>query len=757
MADQIFRADIPSTAADSGLSDTNLADTRRIDRAASTGLSRRSFLQGTAAAAASLVIGVHLPGKARAGAAASAEGESAAFAPNAFVRVAPDNTVTVIIKHIEFGQGPATGLSTLVAEELDADWGQMRAELAPADTEKYVNSLFGIQGTGGSTAMANSYEQMRKAGAAARAMLVQAAANRWRVNADEITVSKGTVSHGASGKSASFGDLAGEAARLEAPADPALKSPDQFNLIGTRVRKLDTLDKTNGTQVFTLDLYPENLVIATILHPPQFGATVASVGDGKARRIKGVIDVKTVPAGVAVYANNTYAALKGRKALEVTWDASKAETRSTRQMEQDYSKAAQTPGLNARNDGDVEKALAEADTVLEAEYFFPFLAHAPMETLDAVMQFKDGKVTAWLGSQIQTLDVGALSNVFGVDKSNITLYTQYAGGSFGRRAQPGGEFAAEAAEVTKAFGSDRPVKFMWTRENDIQGGRYRPLAVHKMRGGLDKDGNITGWDQQIAVQSFMKGTAFESGMFEDGIDASAVEGSQAMPYGIANLRVGQHLMENGVSTLWWRSVEHTHNAYANETFLDELLEKAGKDPVEGRLALLGDKYPRHRGVLEKVAKMADAAGPVPSGRQRGVALHKSFGSFVAQIAEVSDNGNGEPRVHKVWCAVDCGVAVNPDVIAAQMEGGIGFGIGAVLYDAITLSEGGYVEQSNFDRYRSLRINEMPDVEVAVIQSTDAPTGVGEPGTPPSGPAIANAWRRLTGKSVYRLPLVPINV
>jgi isoquinoline 1-oxidoreductase beta subunit len=300
-----------------------------------------------------------------------------------------------MIKHIEFGQGPATGLSTLVAEELDADWGQMRAELAPADTEKYVNHLFGLQGTGGSTAMANSYEQMRKAGAAARAMLVQAAANRWRVNADEITVSKGTVSHAASGKSLSFGDLAGEAAKLEAPADPKLKSPDQFNLIGTKVRKLDTLDKTNGTQIFTLDLYPENMVIATILHPPRFGATVASVDDSKARKIKGVIDVKTVPAGVAIYANNTYAALKGRKALEVTWNASKAEIRSTRQMEQDYSKAAQKPGLNARNDGDVEKALAKADTVIEAEYFFPFLAHAPMETLDAVMQFKDGNIIGW--------------------------------------------------------------------------------------------------------------------------------------------------------------------------------------------------------------------------------------------------------------------------------------------------------------------------------------------------------------------------
>ncbi|WP_148861183.1 xanthine dehydrogenase family protein molybdopterin-binding subunit [Marinobacter fonticola] len=717
---------------------------------ASNGLTRRGFLKGSAAVAASLVIGVHLPGRARADAISDA-----AFSPNAFVRIGPDSQVTVIVKHIEFGQGPVTGLSTLVAEELDADWDQMRAELAVANTEKYANKLFGLQGTGGSTAMASSYEQMRKAGAAARAVLVQAAANRWGVDAGEITVSQGTISHSASNQSAAFGDLVADAAQLEVPADPKLKSPDQFNLIGTEVRKLDTRDKTNGTQNFTLDLYPDNLVTATILHPPQFGATVASVDDSKARQVKGVIDVKTIPAGVVVYADNTYAALKGRKALNVQWETGKAEKRSTTQMEQDYSKTAAKPGLDARSEGDVEKFLASADTVVEAEYFFPFLAHAPMETLDAVVQFRDGQVTAWMGSQIQTLDMGALAGVFGVDKSNVTLYTEYAGGSFGRRAQPGGDFATEAAQVTKALGSDRPVKLMWTRENDIQGGRYRPLAVHKMRGGLDKDGTIVAWDQQIAVQSFMKGTAFESAMIKDGIDASAVAGSQELPYGIPNLRIGQHLMENGVPTLWWRSVEHTHNAYANETFLDELIERAGKDPVEARLAMLGDKHPRHSGVLRKVAELADAAGAVPEGRARGVAVHKSFGSFVAQIAEVSEDARGEPRVHRMWCAVDCGVAVNPDVIRAQMEGGIGYGIGAVLYDAITLDDQGRVEQANFDRYRSLRINEMPDVEVAIIQSTQPPTGVGEPGTPPSGPAIANAWRRLTGKSVHRLPLVPI--
>ncbi|WP_165856456.1 xanthine dehydrogenase family protein molybdopterin-binding subunit [Marinobacter sp. JSM 1782161] len=724
----------------------------RVETPQERGLTRRGFLKGSAAVATSLVIGAHLPGRAFAEAASSAA-NSGAMAPNAFVRIDPDSTVTVIVKHIEFGQGPVTGLATLVAEELDADWGQMKAELAPANTEKYTNALFGLQGTGGSTAMASSYEPMRKAGAAARAMLVQAAAKRWQVEPSAITVERGEVRHG--DHSASFGELVAEAAQVAPPSDPPLKSPDDFKLIGTQLTKLDSRDKSDGKQMFTLDRYPEQLVVATILHPPVFGATVASVDDAAARAVKGVIDVKTVPAGVAVYAENTHAALKGRKALNVSWDESQGETRSTQRMEQDYSQAVKQPGLDARLEGDVEAALASADTVIEAEYYFPFLAHAPMETLDAVIRFREGLVEAWMGTQIQTMDHGAIAQVFGVPPEKVSLYTEYAGGSFGRRAQPGGEFAAEAAQVAKALGSERPVKLMWTRENDIQGGRYRPLAVHRLRGGLDSDGNIVAWDQQIAVQSFMKGTAFEKFMIKDGIDATAVEGSKELPYGVPNLRVGQHLMDNGVPALWWRSVEHTHNAYANETFLDELLERAGTDPVKGRLALLGDKHPRHSGVLKKVADMVDAAGSVPDGRARGVAVHKSFGSFVAQIAEVSDNGSGEPRVHKIWCAVDCGVPVNPDVIRAQMEGGIGYGIGAVLYDAITLGDGGRVEQANFDRYRSLRINEMPDVEVEVIRSAEPPTGVGEPGTPPSGPAIANAWRRLTGKSVYRLPLVPI--
>lgn len=346
-----------------------VADSNPADQAAH-GLTRRGFLKGSAAVAASLMIGVHLPGRANAQTAAASD---AALSPNAFVRINQDSTVTVIVKHIEFGQGPVTGLSTLVAEELDADWDQMRAELAPANTEKYANKLFGLQGTGGSTAMASSYEPMRQAGAAARAVLVQAAANRWGVDASEITVSKGTISHSTSNQSASFGELVADASQLEVPAEPTLKSPDQFKLIGTQVRKLDTRDKTNGKQNFTLDLYPDNMVVATILHPPQFGATMASLDDSKARQVKGVIDVKAVPAGVAVYAEDTYAALKGRKALEVKWDAGKAEKRSTTQMEQDYSRAAAKPGLDARKEGDVENALNSADRIIEAEYFLSLI------------------------------------------------------------------------------------------------------------------------------------------------------------------------------------------------------------------------------------------------------------------------------------------------------------------------------------------------------------------------------------------------
>ena len=703
---------------------------------------RRSFLAGTG-----LVIGMTLVGR-QAGAALlrgtpqDAAGQHADL--NAFVRVAPDGTVTVLSKHIEFGQGPYTGLTTLVAEELDADWSQMRAAAAPADDDIYKNLAFGIQGTGGSSSIANSYEQMRKAGATARAMLVAAAAEEWNVAAGEITVASGRISHKASGKESGFGEFAEKAAAMDAPGDVSLKDPKDFVLIGKDRHKLDTDEKTNGKAVFTLDVMADDMLIAMVAHSAHFGATVKSFDDGEARRIKGVVDVQAVPQGIAVYAEDTFAALKGRAALKIEWDLSKAETRSSQRIYDDYRAEMKAKPFEAANKGDVDGALSAGGiTSMDAEMVFPFLAHAPMEPLDAVlMTAEDGSIDCYNGSQFPGQDKAAIADICGVDPSKVRINMQLAGGSFGRRAQFGSPYMREAAVVFKASGMKRPIKHMWTREDDIRGGFYRPIYLHSIKGAVDQDGNITAWDHTIVGQSIMQ---------KDELDSTTVEGTSDMPYAIPNLRVVAHQPKLGVPVLWWRSVGHTHTAFAVETFLDRLLEQAGKDPVEGRLALLKDS-PRHIGVLKKVAEISGWGSPLPDGRQRGVAVHKSFDTYVAEVAEVSIGQSGLPTVHKVWCAVDCGVAVNPNIIRAQMEGGIGYGLGAILFDSIDLGDGGGVVQSNFDDYRSLRINEMPEVEVAIIDSTEAPTGVGEPGVPPIGPAVANAWRRLTGQPVQRLPL-----
>ncbi len=721
------------------------------------GTTRRDFLK---TAAAGLVVGVYLPGLVRVGRGGIAEAAptgagvpldatDALFEPNAFVRIAPDDTVTVLVKHIEFGQGPFTGLTTLVAEELDADWSQMRAKAAPADVTKYANTLFGIQGTGGSTAMANSWEQMRRAGATARAMLVEAAARRWDVPAAGITVAAGVVRHAASGREARFGELAAEAAELPVPTEVRLKDPSEFGLIGTEVPKLDTAEKTTGAARFTIDVYREGMLTAAVLHPPRFGSKPASVDASAARRVPGVVDVQAIPQGVAIYARDTWSAFQGREALEAAWDESGAETRSSRELFELYRKTVETPGAPATSRGDAAGAIAGSGAALDVVYQFPFLAHAPMETLDAVAVRGPDGVDVWMGSQLQTGDQQAFAEVLGLEMGEVRIHTQFAGGSFGRRAQPDSGFAREAAEVLARAEPGTPVKLVWSREDDIRGGRYRPLTVHRLRGGVDDRGEIVGWEQTIATQSIVKGSPFEA-MIQNGIDPTSVEGAADLPYAIPNLSVTLHTMEVGVPILWWRSVGHTHTAYTVETFLDELLEAGGKDSVEGRLALLG-KAPREAGVLRAVAELADWGSPVPESRARGVAVHKSFNSYVAQVAEVSRGRDGLPKVHRVWCAVDCGVAVNPNVITAQMESGIGFGLGAVLYDEITLEEGGTVREGNFHDYRAIRIDAMPKVEVRVLRSSEPPTGVGEPGVPPIGPAVANAWRKLTGEAVRRLP------
>ncbi|MDR6819369.1 isoquinoline 1-oxidoreductase beta subunit [Neorhizobium sp. 2083] len=705
---------------------------------------RRDFIAGSG-----LVIGVAIAPKFVSAAPAGVHaGGDAALAPiNAFVKIGTDDTVTVLSKHIEFGQGPFTGLATLVAEELDADWSQMRAVHSPTDNKIYANLMFGLQGTGGSSSIANSYEQMRKAGAAARAMLVVAAANEWKVPTSQITIEKGRIRHAASGKESGFGAFAEKAARLTPPAEPKLKDPKDFVLIGTELPKLDTLGKTNGTAIFTLDITPDNLLIAVVAHPEHFGATVKSFNDAEARKVEGVVDVKQVPSGVAVYADNTFAALKGRDALSIEWDLSKAETRSSEELASDYRKLFGEKGLEATNNGNVDNAFkAPGLQTVEAEIVFPFLAHAPMEPLDAVfIKAADGSVDIYNGAQFPAMDQAVAAKVLGLDEGKVRVNTQLAGGSFGRKAQFGSPYMQEAAAVYAATDRTRPLKHMWTREDDIRGGYYRPMYAHKMRGAINAQGQITAWEQVIVGQSIM-GKA--------DLDPTSVEGASNLPYTIPNLKVSAHNVQLSIPPLWWRSVGHTHTGFAVETFVDELFQKIGKDPVEGRMALL-DKKPRHAGVLKKVAEMANWGSPVPEGRARGVAVVESFDTFVGQIVEVSVGPEGAPRVHKVWVAVDCGVAVNPNVIKAQMEGGVGYGLGAVLFDAVTLAKGGKIVQSNFHDYRSIRINEMPDVAVEIIKSSEKPSGVGEPGVPPVGPAVANAWRRLTGAPVRQLPIVNI--
>ncbi len=705
---------------------------------------RRQFLQGSAAAG--LVIGFHLPAAGRA-LAAEPEGE---FIPNAFIRIAPDNTVTVLCKHIEFGQGPYTGVATILADELDADWAQMRVESAPADAKKYANTAFGIQGTGGSTAMANSWDQLRAAGAEARARLIAAAAKRWGVDPGSISIEKGVVKD-TTGHSAAFGELAQLAQETHVAGPFKPKEPDAWKLIGAaKLPKVDTLEKTNGKATYTIDVKLPDMLTCVIERPSRFNAKVKSFDGSAALAVPGVKEVFAVPQGVAVLATGYWAAKKGRDAVKVEWDETGTEARSSNQIIKEYVDLVAKQGAIARNDGDADAALSGAAKVIEATYVFPYLAHAPMEPNNCVIhRTADGGVELLFGSQLQTVDQQTAAAVLGLKPEQVKIKTLLAGGSFGRRATPAGDMAAEAAQVLKAAKHQGPIKVLWSREDDIKGGRYRPIFVHKLRGAVDKDGNITGWDQVIVGQSFMKGSPFESGMIKNGIDQTMVEGASTLPYQIPNLRVSAHMADVGVPTLWWRSVGSTHTAFSTETFLDQLAEVAGVDPLDIRRKLLA-KHPRHLGVLELAAEKAGWGKPLAPGRARGLAVHESFHSFVAHVVEVSAGEDGLPKVEKVVVAADCGIPINRDVIKAQLEGGMGFGLSAALFASVDL-EDGRVVQSNFHDYRVLRINEMPDVEVHIVPSKEKPTGIGEPGTPPIAPAIANAWSKLTGQRVFTLP------
>jgi isoquinoline 1-oxidoreductase subunit beta len=705
--------------------------------------SRRGFFKTSGA----LVLALALP---------ELKAQEATLEPNAFVRIGTDNTVTVIVKHLEMGQGTYTGLPTLVAEELDADWAQMRVAGAPADAKRYNNLFMGeVQLTGGSTALANSYEQLRKAGATARAMLVGAAAERWRVPASEISVSKGVVEHRKSNKRAKFGELAAAAATQVMPDDAPLKQPKDFVYIGKAApTRTDARAKSTGAAIFTQDMKLPGMLTAVVLHPPRYGAKLARYDAAKAKEIAGVVDVVAFATaatnGVAVLANDYWTAKRGRDALIAEWDETGAFRLGSAEIMAEYRRLADTPGAVAHKQGDVAAALGAAAKRLTAAYEFPFLAHAAMEPMNCVVALGPQGCEVWNGEQFQTVDQMVIGQLLDLGPEQVKLNMLYAGGSFGRRANPHSDYLLEAAAIAKAIEGRAPVKLVWGREDDMRAGYYRPMYYHTLDAGLDAQGELTAWRHTIVGQSILTGTAFEPMMVKNGIDETSVEGAANLPYAIPNRLLELHSPQLGVPVQWWRSVGSTHTAFSTECFLDEVARAAGKDPLALRRALLRE-HPRHLAALELAAKQVGWGKSLPKDRARGIAVHESFNTVVAQVVEISRRKNAF-HIDRVVCAVECGVAVNPQIVAMQMESGIGYGLSAALMGAITLKDG-MVEQSNFHDYPVLRMNQAPRVEVHIVPSSGKPTGVGEPATPVIAPALANALLALNGQPIRALPLL----
>jgi len=731
-----------------------LASLAAPDSAAPAGVTRRGVLAAGAAGGLVVAVGGWLPQAAQAagpGPGQGAEGGAAraAFAPNQFVSVGTDNLVTIVNKHHEMGEGNTTGLATLVADELDADWSLVRTEYAASDVKRYANLAFGMQGTGGSSAIANSYLQYRTAGATARAMLVAAAAEAWKVPAAEVRASNSVLTH-PSGRRATYGQMAAAAARQKPPANPVLKTPAQFTLMGHdgATPRVDSPSKCTGTAVYTGDVKLPGLLTAVIAFPPSFGAKMVSFDATAAKRVRGVTDVVAVPEGVAVVAKSTWAAIQGRRALQVQWDETPGATLDSEALLAQYRELATQPGtpFNRPEPAAGQPAAAVAKTV-EAVYEFPFLAHAPMEPQGCVAWLHDGQLETWAGHQFPTFDHQFAAKAAGLPMDKVKLHSLVSGGSFGRRANAWSDFTVAAVNVAVAIRGRAPVRLQYTREDDMSAGLYRPMMVHAVKVGLDDAGRVASWKHAIVGQSIMAGTPMAM-MIKDGVDPTSVEGVHPSVYDLPMLDGQLHSPVQPIRPLWWRSVGNTHTAYVMETMMDRLAQAAGQDPLAFRLALL-EKNPRAVGVLRLVAEKAGWGKAMPAGSAQGIAVHECFGSTVAQVAEVTLR-DGKVRVDRVHCAVDCGVAVNPDVIRAQMEGCIGFALGALYYSEVELKAGRPL-QRNFDGYKSLRIYEMPAIDVHIVPSTAAPTGVGEPGVPPLGPAVANAIVRAGGPTITRLP------
>jgi isoquinoline 1-oxidoreductase beta subunit len=714
------------------------------NRLLAAGTSRRDFLKTSAVATGGLVIAFHVPGAKRL--AASGIAPAGPFAPNAFLRIGEDDSVIVLLAHSEMGQGIWTSLPMLIAEELECDWSSIRVEHAPAAAE-YAHTAFGIQATGGSTTTWSEFERYRQAGATARTMLVQAAADRFGVPVSDCRVEDGVVIAG--GSRARFGELAEAAAKLTPPESVTLKDPGEWSVIGRPTRRLDTPEKITGRAKFGMDVQFDGLLTAVVERSPTFGGEVDSFDASAAKAVPGVRQVVQVPSGVAVVADHFWAAEQGRKALTVEWKPGPAAGLDSEDMIAEWRDLTLTPGTTAAEAGDAAGALAAAAQKIEASYSFPYLAHATMEPLNCTVKIGPDGCDIWTGTQFQGPDQMAAAAITGLKPEQVRIHTTFLGGGFGRRANPASDFVAEAVHVAKAAGA--PVKTVWTREDDTRGGYFRPAFVHRARLGLGADGMPVAWDHDMAGQSIVAGTFFEAMIPENGVDPSSTEGLADSPYmaDIPNYRIGVHTPTPGVPVLWWRSVGHTHTAFVAETMIDEAAHAAGRDPVDYRRALLAN-HPRHLGVLNLAAQKSGWGTPLPSGRARGIAVHESFGSFVAEVAEVSLESD-QIRVHRVTCAIDCGIAVNPETIRAQVEGAVAYGLGAALHSAITLKDG-RVRESNFDAYRVLRQAEMPAVDVHIVPSKEPPGGVGEPGTPPIAPAVANAVFVLTGQRIRDLPL-----
>ena len=707
-------------------------------------IKRREFLQGSAAAAAgAFTLGFVLPSRGRAEA-----GQAAPFEPNAFIRITPDNRVTVVVGKSEMGQNIWTSLPLIVAEELDADWQSIAVQQSGVDAA-FNSPWFPMMLTGGSSSVRTSYDTLRQAGATARAMLVAAAAAAWTTPAGQLETTDSVVRDPETGRSATYGELAAAAARQPVPAEVTLKSPAQFRLLGRDRKRLDSRVKVTGEAQFGIDARPPGLRYAAVARPPVFGATLKSFDDSKAKAMPGVVRVKRVPSGVAVIADSSWRAFQARDALEIEWDTGGNEQRNSEGMLAEYRELAGQPGYVVQEQGDFEAAAAGADRVIEATYEFPFLAHACMEPLNATVHDRgaDGDPAAeiWTGTQLQTTDRRRAAEVLGYAPESVKLHTSFLGGGFGRRAAAFSDFVVEAAQVAK--GEPWPVKTTWTREDDMRGGQYRPLTVHRSRLALDADGNPLAWHNRVVSQGLSDLESLLGAPVEN-FDGSQVEGLRELPYAVPLVNLEAHLLKSPVTTLWWRSVGHTHTSFLEETLFDEAAHAVGADPLDYRLRLLA-QHPRYVTLLERVKAMSRWGRELPAGTGLGVAIEESFGSIVAEVAQVKV-ADGKVRVEKVWCAADCGFAVNPLGVREQMESGIVYGLSAALMGEITL-EGGRAVQGNFDDYRVVRIDEAPEIEVEIIQSGAPMGGAGEPGTPPIFPAVGNAIFAATGRRLRSLP------